>query len=235
MGERTIIVTGANRGIGAAIAEDLLRRGYRVMALCRSPSNSIGEYIHCDVADASSIASAVAAASACGNLVGIVNNAGMHAEARSSELTADAFDSMMAVNARSVLIASREVRPHLIQNGGGLIVNIGSLFDKLGIARNAAYCASKAAVGALTRCLAAEWASDGIRVVNVAPGYIVTDLNRSFTESERGRAWLARRVPIGRAGHVDEVARLVGALFSENLSFLSGETIYLDGAQGINQ
>jgi NAD(P)-dependent dehydrogenase (short-subunit alcohol dehydrogenase family) len=102
------------------------------------------------------------------------------------------------------------------------------------VAENLAYCASKAAVGAITRCLAAEWAQEGIGVVNIAPGYVETDLNRDFLASEKTKAWLSRRVPVGRAGHADEVARLVAAIFSENISYLTGETIYLDGGQGIN-
>ncbi|MGX9080677.1 SDR family NAD(P)-dependent oxidoreductase, partial [Klebsiella pneumoniae] len=91
-------------------------------------------------------------------------------------------------------------------------------FDKLAVIDNLAYCASKAAVGAITRCLAAEWACDGIRVLDVAPGYIETDLNRDFLASEKVRAWLKRRVPSGRPGSPLEVARLVGALYSENIA-----------------
>jgi NAD(P)-dependent dehydrogenase (short-subunit alcohol dehydrogenase family) len=104
----------------------------------------------------------------------------------------------------------------------------------LAVAENLAYCASKAAVGAITRCLASEWAKDGIRVLDVAPGYIETDLNREFLGSEKVQSWLKRRVPVGRPGSAEEVARLVGALFSEKIAFLTGETIYVDGGQGAN-
>jgi NAD(P)-dependent dehydrogenase (short-subunit alcohol dehydrogenase family) len=89
-------------------------------------------------------------------------------------------------------------------------------------------------VGAITRCLATEWAKDGIRVLDVAPGYIETELNRDFLGTEKNRSWIKRRVPVGRPGSVDEVARLVGALFSEKIGFLTGETIYVDGGQGAN-
>lgn len=122
----------------------------------------------------------------------------------------------------------------LRKSGEGLIVNIGSFFDRLAVAENVAYCASKAAVGAITRCLASEWAKDGIRVLDVAPGYIETELNRDFLGTEKVKSWINRRVPVGRPGCVSEVARLVGALFSEQIGFLTGETIYIDGGQGAN-
>jgi len=104
----------------------------------------------------------------------------------------------------------------------------------LGVPDNLAYCASKAAVGAMTRCMAVEWAADGISVVNVAPGYIATDLNKGFLARDKVRTWLAERVPVQRPGAVGEVARMVGAIFSEGIDFLTGETIYVDGGQGIN-
>ena len=94
----------------------------------------------------------------------------------------------MATNATSVLLGCQAAYPHLVAHGGGLIVNIGSFFDKLGVKRNLAYCASKAAVGAMTRCLAVEWAGKGIRVLDVAPGYIRTDLNAAAL----GRGTVAR-------------------------------------------
>ena len=91
----------------------------------------------------------------------------------------------MRTNATSVVVASREVYPHLKRAGGGLIVNIGSFFDKMGVSRSVAYCASKAAIGAITRCIAVEWAGRQHPVVDVAPGYIATDLNAEFREKRK--------------------------------------------------
>jgi NAD(P)-dependent dehydrogenase (short-subunit alcohol dehydrogenase family) len=180
------------------------------------------------------VAAAVAAVAAHGPVVGLVNSAGAHSAAPSATLALAEFDRLMQLNATSVLSVIQAVYPHLVAAGSSLVVNIGSFFDKLGVPQNLAYCASKAAVGALTRCLAVEWARDGIRVVNVAPGYIETDLNSDFLARESVRSWLARRVPAGRAGRPDEVARVVAALFVEDIGFLTGETIYLDGGQGMN-
>jgi NAD(P)-dependent dehydrogenase (short-subunit alcohol dehydrogenase family) len=86
----------------------------------------------------------------------------------------------------------------------------------------------------MTRCLAVEWASQGISVINVAPGYVETDLNRELLTKSKLRTWLGRRVPVGRPGTPKEVAALVAALFTEDLPFLTGETIYIDGGQGMN-
>jgi len=169
-----------------------------------------------------------------GPITGLINNAGLHLRGPAAELSTTDYEQVMALNATAVMVASREAYPHLRAAGGGIIVNIGSFFDKLGVRDNLAYSASKAAVGAITRCLAAEWAREGIAVVNVAPGYIETDLNRDFLVCEGARQWTEKRIPVGRVGQPQEVARLVAALVIENISFLTGETIYLDGGQGMS-
>ncbi|MBE0615418.1 MAG: SDR family oxidoreductase [Burkholderiales bacterium] len=240
----TVAVTGANRGIGAAIALALAREGYRVACLTRSgglpDAGGDGSLrarlvsLRCDVLDEQAVAAALAGAGdGEGGLVGLVNNAGLHTDAKSAELTTADYERVMAINATAVFAVARAAYPHLVRSGGGLVVNIGSFFDKMGVKRNLAYCASKAAVGAITRCLAVEWASQNIRVVDVAPGYILTDLNRDVLEAGPLRAYLDKRIPHGEPGTPEEVARLVAALFREDLRFLSGETIYIDGAQGI--
>jgi NAD(P)-dependent dehydrogenase (short-subunit alcohol dehydrogenase family) len=234
MSSGQVIVTGASRGIGEAIAIELDRRGFDVVGLSRSGSSAVGIGIVCDMTDESSIAKAIARVGECGPVVGLVNNAGAHEAKPSAELSLSEFEGSMRLNASSVLVASREAYPYLRKSGESLIVNIGSFFDRLAVAENTAYCASKAAVGAITRCLASEWAKDGIRVLDVAPGYIETELNREFLATEKTRSWIKRRVPVGRAGDVTEVARLVGALFFERIGFLTGETIYVDGGQGAN-
>ena len=229
-----IIVTGASRGIGRSIALELDRRGFAVAGLSRSGATAAGTGYACDMTSESAISGAIAKIALEGPVIGLVNNAGAHEAKRTVELSLSDFEATMRLNASAVMVACRESYPHLKLAGDSLIVNIGSFFDKLAVIDNLAYCTSKAAVGAITRCLAAEWARDGIRVLDVAPGYIETDLNRDFLASDKVRAWLKRRVPVGRAGSPDEVARLVGALYAENIAFLTGETIYIDGCQGAN-
>jgi len=241
--QRTIVVTGASRGIGAAIALELAQRGLTVACLTRKgagPETAVPAALkprfvnaRCDVTDEASVRTALAEiAQKTGVIHGLVNNAGIHLDAPSDKLTLETYHMVMNTNATAVFSACREAYPHLVKAGGGIIVNIGSFFDKIGVKRNVAYCASKAAVGAITRCLAVEWATKGIRVLDVAPGYIETDLNREAFQGPL-REFLTKRIPGGKHGTPQDVARLVAAIFAEDIPFLNGETIYIDGAQGI--
>lgn len=234
MSKGAIIVTGSTRGIGAAIATELDAFGFKVAGLTRSGKTVAGEGFVCDVSDEASIAKAIAEVAARGPIAGLVNNAGLYHEHKSAELSATEFEHLMRTNATSVVVASREVYPHLKAAGGGLIVSIGSFFDKMGAARSVAYCASKAAIGAITRCLAVEWARDNIKLIDVAPGYIATDLNADYREKEAVQRWIERRIPVRRPGKPEEVAKLVGTLFKSDIGFLTGETIYIDGGQGMH-
>ncbi len=240
---RTIVVTGASRGIGATIALELARRGYTVACLTRKgtgpevavPTELAPRLVNarCDVNDEASVKQAlVTVAAQTGAIHGLVNNAGIHLDGPSDKLTLDVYNQVMSTNATAVFTACREAYPHLVKAGGGIIVNIGSFFDKVGVKRNVAYCASKAAVGAITRCLAVEWASKNIRVLDVAPGYIETDLNRDAFKGPL-REFLAKRIPGGKHGTPQDIAKLVAAIFGEDIPFLNGETIYIDGGQGM--
>ncbi len=240
---KVIVVTGASRGIGATIALELANRGFTVGCLTRKgvgpevdiPAGLASRFVNaqCDVIDEASVKQALAAIGAkAGAIDGIVNNAGIHLDGASDKLALDTYHQVMNTNATAVFTACREVYPHLVKAGGGTIVNIGSFFDKVGVKRNVAYCASKAAVGAITRCLAVEWASKNIRVLDVAPGYIETDLNRDAFQGPL-REFLAQRIPGGKHGKPEDIAKLVAAIFGEDIPFLTGETIYIDGGQGM--
>ena len=174
-----------------------------------------------------------AIADAAGPIAALVSNAGVHASAPSRKLATAEYERVMALNATAVMTGAREIHPHLVRAGGGTIINMGSFFDRMAVPYNLAYCASKAAVGAMTRCLAAEWAADRIRVINVAPGYVETALNREFLAREDMRRYMESRVPLKRAGRPEEVARLVAALLSEDIPYLTGETIYVDASHAI--
>lgn len=241
-----IIVTGASRGIGATIALGLAQAGFDVGCLSRSGElphidhvsadiKSRWHAVKCDVSQSDQLAQALkAVAQKSGKpLTGLVNNAGIHSQDRIEAITEEEFRRVMDVNAYSVLAASQAIYPYLLENKGGLIVNIGSFFDKLGIKQHLLYCAAKAAVGAMTRCMAVEWASKGIRALNVAPGYIMTDLNREAMQTGPLAAYLAKRIPAGKPGQAEDVGNLVTSLFVLDSPFMTGETIYIDGAHGM--
>lgn len=247
---KAVIVTGASRGIGASIAFDLASRGFKVVCVSRSgatPEIPVGRGEICsrtiddqliplaaDVTSKENMRRAVSEVVGRGlTLAGIVNNAGIHSDCVSAELTSESFRETLDVNTIAVMQGCQLVYPELVKCGGGLIVNIGSFFDKLGVKRNVAYCASKAAVGAITRVLAVEWAKHGIRVINVAPGYIATDLNRESMESGPLSDYLTKRIPAGKAGDANDVSAVVASLFEIDSPFLTGETLYVDGGQGI--
>jgi NAD(P)-dependent dehydrogenase (short-subunit alcohol dehydrogenase family) len=245
MKRECIVVTGASKGIGAAIALSLSEQGHHVVCLSRSGALPESGSTTSDVASRliarpADVTQPEALARVFSDLAeqgwrisGLVNNAGLHIDAPSAELALEQWHRVMDMNATSVVTACQKVYPHLVAAGGGLIVNIGSFFDKLGVKRNLAYCASKAAVGAITRCLAVEWGNKGIRVMNVAPGYIQTDLNADSIAAGPLMAYLEKRIPRGRPGSAAEVGSLVAMLFAPACSFLTGETIYVDGGQGI--
>lgn len=237
-----IVVTGASKGIGAAIAHALAEHGHHVVCMSRSGTPPAGGapdsnwILECaDVTRPDTVHAAFVRIAAAGwRIKGLVNNAGLHLNAPSASMDLSLWHQIMDTNATSVVSVSQAAYPHLVASEGGVIVNIGSFFDKLGVKRNLAYCASKAAVGAITRCLAVEWASKGIRVIDVAPGYIETDLNAELMGAGSPLLdYLAKRIPSGKHGKAADVAAFVAVLFSPASSFLSGETIYLDGGQSI--
>jgi NAD(P)-dependent dehydrogenase (short-subunit alcohol dehydrogenase family) len=236
----TVIVTGASRGIGAAIARRLADSWERVACLSRSgtipqvlagSANAVG--IRCDVTDEAQLRDSLAALAELGPIGALVNNAGSHVDCRAVDLTTDAFRALLEIDTLAVFAACREVHPYLVANGGGQIINIGSFLDRMGVATQTAYCASKAAVGAITRCLGVEWARDSITVVNVAPGYVATEMNAEYLASEAGIR-LQRRMPLRRPADADEVARVVESLLTNPSVFLTGTTIYVDGAFGLS-
>ena len=233
MPEPCVIVSGASKGIGAAIAVELDRRGLAVVGLSRSGESAAGEGHVCDMTDETAVTERIAAIGAARGIAALVNNAGLYIGEPTAELKTETYDQVMDLNAKAVMIASREAY-RFLKEGGGKIVNIGSFFDKMGVPHNLPYCASKAAVAAMTRCMAVEWADDVIAVMNVAPGYIETDLNTDYLGREKVRKWLAGRIPTGAPGKPEDVARLVAALICEDIPFLTGETVYIDGGQGMN-
>jgi 2-deoxy-D-gluconate 3-dehydrogenase len=243
---RVALVTGASRGIGRAVALALGAAGAAVACCARSAeqvettaaeisgSGGRARGFRIDVTRRSEIDAVVAdIGAALGPIDILVNNAGITLDKRSVEVTDEEWDDVLATNLTSTFTLARAVAPGMMEQRRGKIINIGSMYGKIGVPRYAAYCASKAAVEALTRSLAVEWARHGIQVNCLAPGYVNTDIPREAMADEKLRTLFLSRVPARRIGEPEEVATLAVYLASAASDFMTGQTVYLDGGQTI--
>lgn len=234
--DRPALVTGAARGIGRAIAARLAAAGAPVVLLDRDPAveataaevGAVG-WVVADVGRPGELRAAVAeAVGRLGGLWALVNNAGIFAKVPLLDLTVAAWDEMLAVNARSVLVATQAAAPAMVDGGGGRIVNLASMAAKAGTAGEAHYAASKAAVMALTRIAAAELGAHGITVNCVCPGYVLTDMGADTRTPEQVDAWSARS-PLGRCATPDDVAATVAFLCSDDAAYHTGQALNVCG------
>jgi NAD(P)-dependent dehydrogenase (short-subunit alcohol dehydrogenase family) len=235
-----VFVSGASSGIGAAISVEMARAGHRVGGASRrgtvpgAPPDT-GEIvpITLDVADATAARVALDEfAASCDVLVGVINVAGIHLTAPSAELDLAEFRLVLEVNLVASVHLAQLAFPFL-RDRGGFIANIGSFYGDLGVPRNLAYSASKAALASVTRTLGVEWAKHRISVLNFAPGYVETDLNSEYLRDPENRVQMEKQIPVRRVGQAEEIGRLVAGVLSADCSFLTGETITIDGGQGI--
>ncbi|MDH3294692.1 MAG: SDR family oxidoreductase [Acidimicrobiia bacterium] len=230
-----VVVTGASSGIGRAIVERLLSDGAVVIAGSRREVEIVGvDWIRTDVASSADADRLVArAVDRYGRLDALVNNAGVQLEKPITATTDDEYDLVMDVNVRGVFNCSRAAVRSMMTTGGGVIVNIGSIAAITADHRMAVYNASKGAVHALTRAVAADHGRHGIRCVAVAPGWIATEMaDASFDLSpdpEAARAAAAASHPIGRLGRPEDVAGLVAWLIGDEASFATGSVFTIDG------
>ena len=237
-----VAITGANRGIGKAIAEEMATRGVTTIRLIRSlrPTAAGSECndkfvdIRCDVTDQNSVDEAFAEiGERFGALHALVNNAGIHEEGPAESFPASDFERVLRTNVTAVYRVSQAAYKSLAMSKASSIINIGSFFAQLGVKRNSAYCASKAAIEAMTRCLAVEWGGDGITVVNVSPGYVRTEINDDYLDNTGSGRAIAKKIPIKRVGEASEIAAFVGDLITRRNPYLTGATVRLDGGHGV--
>ena len=232
----TTIVTGAASGIGEGVARRFVAEGATVFAASRSDAAIPGAtWIATDVADAASVDALVATAvAATGQLDAIVNNAGVQVEKPIEDTTDDEYDLVMDVNVRGVFNCCRAaVRQMASQDGGGSIVNIGSIAGNVADHQMAVYNASKGAVHALTRAIATDNGRQGVRCNAISPGWIMTALaDAAFDLADdpaAARAAATAKHPVGRMGDPADIAGLAVYLASAESGFVSGSCFTIDG------
>jgi len=240
---RVAIVTGGARGLGRGIAARLVRDGWAVVAAdVREPEGDDGvDTVACDVSNEGDVAAVVAhVIDRYGRLDALVNNAGIGGPSTTvADTDAYEFQRVLEVNLLGPFLVSRAAIPHLIAAGpGSAIVNIGSIFGQSGVARGAAYCASKGGIELLTQSLALELAPHGIRVNTVAPGNMLTDMHweeivlraeEAGVDPDTMREQIRSSVPLGRHGTADDIAGAIAWLVGDDASYVTGQTISVNG------
>ena len=240
------LVTGASSGIGRHLAELLAAAGAKVALAARridrltEAASDIaaagGESlpISCDVTRPESVASAVATAeTALGPLTILVNNAGVVVSKPLFEHTEADWDYVVDTNLKGAWLAAREFAHHLVGlKRPGRIINISSVLGSRTIGRVPAYCAAKAGLTHLTHVLAMELARHGILVNTLAPGYVETDFNRAFFQTEPGKA-LISRFPLKRLGQTEDLDGALLFLASPASAYVTGTVISVDGGHGV--
>ena len=240
---KSALIVGAAGGIGGAIALGFARAGARLAVTSRSPARlralmaSIEEVgtrplgIEMDVRQEASVQVGVdAAVDWLGGLNIVVNASGVSPiYERADRISAASWDDIFATNARGAFLVAREAGRHLLEGDGGSIIFLTSIYEAVGGERLAAYAASKGAVRQLARALALDWAQAGIRVNCIAPAYVETELTAGLTASPRHRASIENATPLGRLGTVDDITGAALFLASDQSSYVTGTTLFVDG------
>lgn len=231
---KSIVITGASKGIGRAAADALAQQGWAVIGVARSASHGFpGEYISADLADKEQTSALGTKLASRGNVLGIVNNVGIAKHERIDTVELSAFGMVMDLNVRPALQLTQALLPGMRLARFGRIVNVTSLVTR-GFAFRASYAAAKAALESLTRTMAIELAADGVTANAIAPGPTETELFRSNNPAgSEGEARYLRSVPMGRFAQPEEIAAAITFLASENAGFITGQTLFVDGGASL--
>ncbi len=233
---RTVVVTGAGSGIGAAMATLFRDEGATVFGgdldVSGVPDGCIA--LRTDVSQEADAAALVAAAvDATGRLDVLCNNAGVGSTTSVVDATVEEWDRVFSVNARGTFLMSRAALPHMLAQASGVIVNTASVAGLVGLRDRASYCASKGAVISLTKQIAVQYAGTGVRCNAIAPGTVdspwVGRLLDGADDADAMRAALIARQPIGRLGTPEEIAQAAAYLASDDAAYVTGTILVIDG------
>jgi NAD(P)-dependent dehydrogenase (short-subunit alcohol dehydrogenase family) len=236
---KSALITGGGRGIGAAIAGALSTAGARVALVGRTeatlketadtlPGEAI--VVAADLGEPAAPRWVVDRVAATFDGIDVlVNNAGIANGSASDELTAEAIDAVLALNVRAPLLLAGATAAGMARNGGGSIITISSALSQLGNTHSSVYAASKGAVDAATRALAAEWGASNVRVNAVRPGVTRSEMADAIVANDAIRTHYLKHVPLARVGETDNIAQAVLFLASDAAAYVTGQTIDVDG------
>jgi gluconate 5-dehydrogenase len=244
---RIALITGAARGIGFGIARGLGAAGARVVlngrneeplkdAAAKLAAEGIETRIAVfDVTDRERVEAEVARIEAeAGPIEILVNNAGIQRRSPFEEFPHDDWREIVGVNLDGVFYVTQAVGRRMLTRKRGHIINIASVASELGRPTIVPYAATKGAVRQMTRGLAAEWAKHNIQVNAIAPGYVITELNRALLDDEAFSDWVCARTPAGRWAEIDEIAGAAVFLASDAASYVNGHVLFVDGGLSIS-
>ncbi|WP_156541993.1 3-oxoacyl-ACP reductase FabG [Gallibacterium genomosp. 3] len=242
MMQKIALVTGASRGIGKAIAEELISKGFTVIGTATSENgaNAISAYLGengkglvLDVTSLDSINHVLEQIKQeFGDIDVLVNNAGITRDNLMMRMKEEDWDIILQTNLSSVFHLSKAVLRSMMKKRFGRIISIGSVVGSMGNPGQANYCAAKAGIIGFSKALAKEVASRGVTVNVVAPGFIATDMTDALTEEQKA-ATLAQ-VPAGRLGEPKDIAKAVAFLVSDDAGYITGETLHVNGGMYMN-
>lgn len=237
---KVAVVTGANTGIGQAIALALAEAGADIAAVGRTPAEDTvakaralgrkAEIVSADLSTIEPVGRVIEETVAkLGGLHILVNNAGIIRRADAVDFTEEDWDAVIDTNLKSVFFLCQAAGRHMIANGGGKIINIASMLTFQGGIRVPSYTASKSGIGGLTKLLANEWAAKGINVNAIAPGYIATNNTAALQADEVRNKSILDRIPAGRWGDPSDLGGAAVFLASRAADYVQGHILAVDG------
>lgn len=237
---KVAVVTGGSRGIGKGIAIGLAEAGANIVLVQRSNDTSTQEeikalgvrceIIHCDLINLEDVKQVIPnAIETMGSVDILVNNAGIQRRSPAVDFSEQDWDDVLTVNLKAVWILCQQAGRHMVKRKSGKIINIASLVSFQGGILVPAYAAAKGAVGQLTKALANEWASQGVNVNAIVPGYIATEMNTALIEDPVRSRQILERIPAGRWGNPDDFKGPAVFLASDASNYIHGHLLVVDG------